>query len=103
MRHGWAWKIPLTHRYGNGYVYSSAFCSADEAERELREHLGMLDADVEARHLKMKIGRVTQHWNKHDFVQVDTSDILFICAGTFSEQLRPLQQMPLQILPLQHR
>src|SRR5205809_4190860 len=28
---------------------------------------------------------LTQHWNKHDFVQVDTTDILFICAGTFSD------------------
>jgi ATP-dependent Clp protease ATP-binding subunit ClpX len=28
---------------------------------------------------------VTQHWNKHDFVQIDTRDILFICAGTFSD------------------
>jgi len=28
---------------------------------------------------------VTQHWNKHDFVEVDTSNILFICAGTFSD------------------
>jgi ATP-dependent Clp protease ATP-binding subunit ClpX len=28
---------------------------------------------------------VTQHWNRHDFVQVDTTDILFICAGTFSD------------------
>ena len=28
---------------------------------------------------------VTQHWNKHDFVQIDTTDILFICAGTFSD------------------
>lgn len=28
---------------------------------------------------------VTQHWNKHDFVQVDTTNILFICAGTFSD------------------
>src|SRR5437762_366827 len=28
---------------------------------------------------------VTQHWNKHDFVVVDTQDILFICAGTFSD------------------
>ncbi len=28
---------------------------------------------------------ITQHWNKHDFVQIDTSDILFICAGTFSD------------------
>lgn len=28
---------------------------------------------------------VTQHWNKHDFAQVDTTDILFICAGTFTD------------------
>ncbi len=28
---------------------------------------------------------VTQHWNKHDFVQVDTANILFICAGTFTD------------------
>jgi ATP-dependent Clp protease ATP-binding subunit ClpX len=28
---------------------------------------------------------VTQHWSKHDFVQVDTGDILFVCAGTFSD------------------
>ncbi len=26
---------------------------------------------------------VTQHWNKHDFTVVDTTNILFICAGTF--------------------
>jgi len=65
MKHGWAWEIPLTNRYGNGYVYSSAFCSADEAERELRGMLGLLDADVPARHLKMRIGRVTKHWNRN--------------------------------------
>jgi len=28
---------------------------------------------------------VTQHWNKHDFVPIDVSNILFICAGTFSD------------------
>ncbi len=65
MRHGWKWVIPLTSRYGNGYVYSSAFCSADEAERELRASLGMLDDPTPARHLKMRIGRVTQHWNRN--------------------------------------
>jgi 2-polyprenyl-6-methoxyphenol hydroxylase-like FAD-dependent oxidoreductase len=65
LRHGWAWKIPLTSRYGNGYVYSSQFCSANDAELELRAHLGLLESDAAARHLKMKIGRVTQHWNKN--------------------------------------
>jgi hypothetical protein len=65
MKHGWAWKIPLTQRFGNGYVYSTQFCTPDEAELELREHLGLLESDTPARHLKMKIGRVTQHWNKN--------------------------------------
>ncbi len=65
MKHGWAWKIPLTSRFGNGYVYSSQFCSADEAETELRRKLGLLGTDVAARHLKMKIGRVTRHWNRN--------------------------------------
>src|SRR6185437_11585049 len=65
LRNGWAWKIPLTNRYGNGYVYSSRFCTADEAERELRQHLGLLDSDTPARHLKMRCGRVAQHWNRN--------------------------------------
>jgi 2-polyprenyl-6-methoxyphenol hydroxylase-like FAD-dependent oxidoreductase len=65
MKNGWAWEIPLTHRIGNGYVYSSSFCSSDEAEAELRTHLGLLDKDIEARHLKMKVGRVEEHWHKN--------------------------------------
>jgi 2-polyprenyl-6-methoxyphenol hydroxylase-like FAD-dependent oxidoreductase len=65
MKHGWAWEIPLTHRVGNGYVYSSSFCSSDDAETELRTHLGLLDSDTEARHLKMKVGRVEEHWHKN--------------------------------------
>jgi 2-polyprenyl-6-methoxyphenol hydroxylase-like FAD-dependent oxidoreductase len=65
LKNGWAWKIPLTGRYGNGYVYSSAFCPADEAEKELRAHLGLLDSPTQARHLKMKVGRVTKHWNRN--------------------------------------
>lgn len=65
MRHGWAWKIPLTNRYGNGYVYSTAHCTPDQAEHELRESLGLLESDTPARHLKMRVGRVTQHWNRN--------------------------------------
>ena len=65
LKNGWAWKIPLTTRFGNGYVYSSRFCDPDDAETELREHLGLLDADVESRRLKFKVGRVEQHWAKN--------------------------------------
>lgn len=65
LRHGWAWKIPLTRRHGNGYVYSTAFCSPDEAENELRAHLGLLDADTPARHLGMRVGRISRHWNRN--------------------------------------
>lgn len=62
---GWAWKIPLSTRYGNGYVYSSSFLSADDAEQELRAYLGDESTGMEARHLSMRIGRVTNHWNKN--------------------------------------
>jgi glycine/D-amino acid oxidase-like deaminating enzyme len=65
MKHGWMWKIPLTSRYGNGYVYSADFVSPDEAEKELRATLGLLDDPTPARHLKMKVGRVTKHWNRN--------------------------------------
>ena len=65
LSNGWAWKIPLTNRFGNGYVFSSKYCSPDEAETELRSHLDILESDVEARHLKMKVGRVQETWAKN--------------------------------------
>src|SRR5262249_50330661 len=98
FKYGWAWKIPLTNRYGNGYVYSTQFCSPDAAETELRERLGLLDSPVEARHLKMKIGRVTKHWNRNcvaiglaqGFIEpLEATALLFIqqTAATFVEFL----------------
>ncbi len=63
LKFGWAWTIPLTSRIGNGYVYSSAYTTPEEAERELRTFTGVGEAaDIEARHLKMKVGRVLKHW-----------------------------------------
>ena len=61
---GWAWRIPLTSRVGNGYVYSSHFIDKEAAEDELRNHLG-IDKSPPARHLKMKVGQVSKHWHKN--------------------------------------
>lgn len=58
---GWAWRIPLTARTGNGYVYASAYLGADAAEAELRRHLS-LPNHASVRHLEMRVGRVATTW-----------------------------------------
>ncbi len=65
LKFGWAWKIPLTNRYGNGYLYASDFIDEAAAERELREHLKLFDDKVEARHLKMRVGRLERTWEQN--------------------------------------
>ena len=62
---GWVWNIPLFHRIGTGYVYSSAFISQEEAERELRQHLGPRSEGCKANHIKMRIGRNRNSWVKN--------------------------------------
>jgi hypothetical protein len=61
---GWIWNIPLTNRVGNGYVYSSRYIDPDDAEAELREHLG-LAGNADVRHLQMKCGRIERSWVKN--------------------------------------
>lgn len=58
---GWAWRIPLTARTGNGYVYSSRYLDADDAAAELRRHLSLTE-DAPVRHLEMRVGRVATSW-----------------------------------------
>ncbi|MCV2349152.1 tryptophan halogenase family protein [Paucibacter sp. Y2R2-4] len=65
LKHGWAWQIPLSHRFGNGYVYASSFVSDEEAERELRAFLGPAAEGQTARRLQMRVGRVAQHWRNN--------------------------------------
>lgn len=57
---GWRWRIPLQHRTGEGWVYSSRFTDSDKAEREFREVLGN-EVDT-ANHLRWINGRRDQAW-----------------------------------------
>ncbi len=62
LKAGWAWKIPLTHRVGSGYVYSSRFLSQDQAADELIAHTGLDPKQCNPGHLRMRIGRRQNFW-----------------------------------------
>ncbi|MEV0260319.1 tryptophan halogenase family protein [Streptomyces sp. NPDC050617] len=59
---GWIWTIPLYGRIGTGYVYASDYCSPEEAERTLREFAGPEAAELEANHIRMRVGRSRDSW-----------------------------------------
>lgn len=65
QRSGWSWDVPLFHRNGTGYVYSSDFVEADEAEAELRAFLGPRAQSRDAQHIKMRVGKRRDVWVKN--------------------------------------
>lgn len=85
MASGWNWIIPQVEDDHCGYVYASAFCSEDDAEREVRAAFPQAgDAHV----LRFRSGRHEEAWrgnvmavgNAYGFVEpLESTGIMMIC------------------------
>jgi flavin-dependent dehydrogenase len=65
LRQGWAFRVPLYSRTGNGYVFSSTFTNDDQAAADFTAYLGPHAKTENMRVIPMRVGRAEKCWVKN--------------------------------------